>query len=136
MISLSVNQPFKQLASQLINQVVSPSVKQPFIQLASQLINQIVSPSVYQPFIQLASQLQCSQSSSLSIRLIYRLSQVKSKALDNIYRLFKQNIKSRNPKRRRQSRRTVKNNNRFNYQKSKFAHAAPFFCTFLFCCFG
>ena len=77
MISLSVNQPFKQLASQLINQVVSPSVKQPFIQLASQLINQIVSPSVYQPFIQLASQSQCSQSSSLSIRLIYRFSQGK-----------------------------------------------------------
>ena len=60
----------------------------------------------------------------------------KSEALDNIYSLFKQNIKSCNAKRRRQRRRTVKNNNRSNQQKSNFARAAHFFCTFLCRCFA
>ena len=40
------------------------------------------------------------------------LARAKSEALNNIYSLFKQNIKSCNAKRRRQRRRTVKNNNR------------------------
>ena len=42
------------------------------------------------------------------------LARTKSEALDNIYSLFKQNIKSGNAKRRRQRRRTVKDNNRSN----------------------
>ena len=42
------------------------------------------------------------------------LARAKSEAVDNIYSLFKQNIKSCNAKRRRQRRRTVKNNNRSN----------------------
>ena len=42
------------------------------------------------------------------------LARAKSEALDNIYSLFKQNIKSCNAKRRRQRRRTGKNNNRSN----------------------
>ena len=42
------------------------------------------------------------------------LARAKSEAFDNIYSLFKQNIKSCNAKRRRQRRRTVKNNNRSN----------------------
>ena len=53
---------------------------------------------------------------SVPFIVIYRydLARAKSEALDNIYSLFKQNIKSRNAKRRRQHRRTVKNNNRSN----------------------
>ena len=51
----SVSQPFKQLASQLINLNVSLAVNQPFRQLASQLIIQLVSPSVNQPSKHLAS---------------------------------------------------------------------------------
>ena len=51
----------------------------------------------------------------------------KNKALDNIYSLFKQNIKSCNAKRPRQRWRTVKNNKRSNKQKSNFAHAAHAF---------
>ena len=35
-----------------------------------------------------------------------------------------------------QRRRTVKNNNRSNQQKSNFARAAHFFCTFLWSCFA
>ena len=42
------------------------------------------------------------------------LARAKSEALDNIYSLFKQNIKSCNAKRRRQRRRTAKNNSRSN----------------------
>ena len=42
------------------------------------------------------------------------LARAKSKALDNISSLFKQNIKSCNANRRRQSRRTVKTNNTSN----------------------
>ena len=38
----------------------------------------------------------------------FGLARAKSEALDNIYGLFKQNIKSCNAKRRRQRRRTVK----------------------------
>ena len=53
-----------------------------------------------------------------------------------IYSLFKQKIKSCNAKRRRLCRRTVKNNNRSNQQKSNFALAAHFFCTFLCRCFA
>ena len=45
-------------------------------------------------------------------KLIYTdLAKAKSQALDNIYSLLKQNIKSRDAKRRRQLRRAVKNNN-------------------------
>ena len=50
---------------------------------------------------------------STSVNNCY-LARTKSEALDNIYILFKQNIKSCNAKRRRQRRRTVKNNNRSN----------------------
>ena len=47
--------------------------------------------------------------------LIYiDLARAKSEALDNIYSLLKQNIKSRDAKRRRQLRRAVENNNRSN----------------------
>ena len=42
------------------------------------------------------------------------LARAKREALDNIYSLFKQNIKSCNAKRRRQRQRTVKNKNRSN----------------------
>ena len=59
------------------------------------------------------------------------LARDKSEALDNIYSLFRHNIKSFNAKRR-----TVKNNNRSNKQKSNFVRAAHFFCTFLCCCFA
>ena len=59
----------------------------------------------------------------------------KNKALNNIYSLLKQNIKSCNAKWRRQRRRTVKNNNRSNWQKSNFACAAHF-STFLCRCFA
>ena len=45
-------------------------------------------------------------------------------------------IQNRNAKRRRQRRRTVKNNNMSNQQKSNFARAARFFCTFLCRCFA
>ena len=46
------------------------------------------------------------------ISIIYRdLARAKSEALDNIYSLFKQNIKWCNAKPRRQRRLTVKNNN-------------------------
>ena len=58
------------------------------------------------------------------------LARNKSEALNNIYSLLKQNIKSCNAKWRRQRRRTVKNNNRSNQQKSNFACAAHF-STFL-----
>ena len=64
------------------------------------------------------------------------LARAKSKALDKIYGLFKQNIKSCNAKRRRQCQRMVKNNNRSNQQKNNFALAAHFFCTFLCRCFA
>ena len=43
-----------------------------------------------------------------SFPVISRFRRAKSEALDNIYSLFKQNIKSCNAKRRRQRRRTVK----------------------------
>ena len=55
------------------------------------------------------------------------LVRAKSEALDNIYIWFQQNIKSCNAKRRRQRRRTVKINNRSNWQKRNFARAAHFF---------
>ena len=42
------------------------------------------------------------------------IARAKSVALDNIKSLFKQNIKSGNAKRRRQRRRTVKDNSRSN----------------------
>ena len=58
------------------------------------------------------------------------LARTKSEALDNIYSLFKQNIKSGNAKRRRQRWRTVKDNNRSNWQESNFARAAHFFAHF------
>ena len=45
------------------------------------------------------------------VSLCIDLARAKSEALNNIYSLFKQNIKSCNAKRRRQRRRTVKNNN-------------------------
>ena len=45
------------------------------------------------------------------VSLCIDLARPKSEALNNIYSLFKQNIKSCNAKRRRQRRRTVKNNN-------------------------
>jgi len=50
--------------------------------------------------------------------------QAKSEALDKIKSLFKQNIKSGNAKRRRQRRRTVKDNNRSNLpvQHTFFVH--------------
>ena len=64
------------------------------------------------------------------------LAKAKSEALDNIYSLFKQNKKQCNTLRRRQRRRTVKNSNRSNQQKSNFARAAHFFCTFLCRCFA
>ena len=47
----------------------------------------------------------------LSSHCLYKyidLARAKSEALDNIYSLFKQNIKSCNAKRRKQRRRTVK----------------------------
>ena len=53
----------------------------------------------------------------LSVYCLYKyidLARAKSEALDNIYSLFKQNIKSFNAKRRKEHRRTVKNNNRSN----------------------
>ena len=50
-----------------------------------------------------------------------------------IYSLLKQNVKSRNAKRRRQRERW-KNNNMSNQQKSNFA--AHFFCIFLCRCFA
>ena len=64
------------------------------------------------------------------------LARAKSEAVDKIYGLFKQNIKSCNAKRRRQRQRMVKNNNRSNQQKNNFALAAHFFCTFLCHCFA
>ena len=59
-----------------------------------------------------------------------------SEALDNIYSLLKQNIKSCNAKAAKATRTGKKNNNnkRFNQQKSNFARAAHFFCTFLCRC--
>ena len=66
-----------------------------------------------------------------TVRKYIELARAKSEALDNIYSLFKQNIKSCNAKRRK----TVKNNNRSNKQKSNFPRAALFFCTFLCRCF-
>ena len=69
------------------------------------------------------------------INIIYRdLARAKSEALDNIYSLFKQNIKYcivMLSGEGMQRPRTVKNNSRFNQQKSHFARAAHFFCTFL-----
>ena len=48
------------------------------------------------------------------------LAKAKSEALDSIYSFFKQNIKSCNAKRRRQRRRTGKNNNsRFSHDVTK-----------------
>ena len=57
------------------------------------------------------------------------LARVKSEALGNIKSLLKQNMQSSNAKRRRQR-------NRSNYQKSNFAPAAHFFCSFLCRCFA
>ena len=51
------------------------------------------------------------------------LARAKSKALDKIYSLLKQNVKSRNAKRRRQRERS-------NQQKRNFASAAYFFVQF------
>ena len=64
------------------------------------------------------------------------LARAKSEALDNIYSLLKQNIKSCNAKASKATRTVKKNNNnkRFNQQKSNFARAAHFFCTFLCRC--
>ena len=74
------------------------------------------------------------------LRIIIRwytdLARAKSEALDNVYSLFKENIKSCNAKRRRQRRRMVKNNNRSNSKKSNFARAVHFFRTFLCRCFA
>ena len=64
------------------------------------------------------------------------LARAKSEALDNIYNLCKQNIKSCNAKPRKQRRRPVKNNNRSNSQKSNFARATRLFCAFLYRCFA
>ena len=63
------------------------------------------------------------------------LAKAKSEALENIYSLLKQNIKSCYAKRRRQRERW-KNNNRSILQKKNFARAAHFFCTFLCRCFA
>ena len=46
---------------------------------------------------------------------------------DDIYSLFKQNIKSCNAKRRRQRRRTVKNNSRSNWQKKQLCTCSTLF---------
>ena len=62
--------------------------------------------------------------------MIYRFSQGKREALDNIHSLLQQNIKSSNPNRQRQRRRTVKNHNRSNQQKGNFARAVHFFVHF------
>ena len=60
-----------------------------------------------------------------------QISQAKSEALDDIYSLFKQNIKWCNAKRRRQRRRTAKNkqtNKRSNQpKKNNFARETHFF---------
>ena len=47
---------------------------------------------------------------ALAFLKIYVNGRAKSEALDNIYSLLKQNIKSWNAKRRKQRRRTVKKN--------------------------
>ena len=60
------------------------------------------------------SQIKWSHSFKKSVKIIIDLARAKSEALDNIYGLFKKNIKSCNAKRRRQRRRMVKNNNRSN----------------------
>ena len=67
------------------------------------------------------------------LRQYIDLARAKSEAVDNIYSLFKQNIKSFNAKRRTVKK---KNNKRANQQKNNFARAAHFFCTFLCRCFA
>ena len=52
-----------------------------------------------------------SRQTTRQVSLCIDLARAKSEALNNIYSLFKQNIKSCNAKRRRQRRRTAKNNN-------------------------
>ena len=54
----------------------------------------------------------------------------KSEALDNIYSLFKQNIKSCNAKRRRQRRRTVKTTIGLNSEKAILHVQHTFFVHF------
>ena len=54
----------------------------------------------------------------------------KSEALDNIYSLFKQNIKSCNAKRRRQRRRTVKTTIGLNSKKAILYVQHTFFVHF------
>ena len=54
----------------------------------------------------------------------------KSEALDNIYSLFKQNIKSCNAKRRRQRRRTVKTTIGLNSKKAILHVQHTFFVHF------
>ena len=53
----------------------------------------------------------------------------------DIYSLLKQNVKSCNANRRRQ-RKQPKKISRSNWQKTNFARAEPFFCTFLCRCFA
>ena len=55
------------------------------------------------------------------------LARAKTEALDNIYSLLKQNIKSCNAKRRRQRRRSVKNKNRSNQQKKQLCTCSTLF---------
>ena len=72
------------------------------------------------------------------INIIYRdLARAKSEALDNIYSLFKQNIKWCNAKRRRQRRLTVKNNNKSLVSKIATLHVQhTFFVHFFARCFA
>ena len=78
-------------------------------------------------FVLCVGHLRCDACITLNIDL----ARAKSEALDNIYSLFKQNIKSCNAKQQRQHWRTGKKNYRFNLQKSNFALAAQFISTFL-----
>ena len=64
-------------------------------------------------------------SGKLTVYIIIDLARAKSEALDNIYSLFK----------RRQRRRTVKNNSRSNWQKKQLCTCSRLFCTFLCRCF-
>ena len=63
---------------------------------------------------------------------IIDLARAKSEALDNIYSLFKQNIKSCDAKRRKQLRTTVKNSNTSNYAKKAALHVQDTFFVHFF----
>ena len=67
------------------------------------------------------------------INIIYRdLARAQSEALDNIYSLFKQNIKWYNAKPRRQRRLTVKNNNKSLVSKIATLHVQHTFFVHFF----